>query len=48
VRHFAQSCNLAIDAEHYPHGTRDKEDVPDTTGNIRVDYTVFGFEEEIG
>jgi hypothetical protein len=37
-------CNLNRE-EHYPHGTRDKEDVPDTTGNIRVDYMVFGFEE---
>jgi hypothetical protein len=33
--------------EHYPHGTRNKQDVPDTTGNIRVDYTVFGFEKEV-
>jgi hypothetical protein len=32
--------------EHYPHGTRDKQDVYDTTGNIRVDYTLFGFENE--
>jgi hypothetical protein len=31
-------------AEHYPHGTRDKKDVYDTTGNILVDYTLFGFE----
>jgi hypothetical protein len=31
-------------AEHYPHGTRDKQDVYDTTGNILVDYTLFGFE----
>ncbi|MDR1897813.1 MAG: hypothetical protein LBR10_13595 [Prevotellaceae bacterium] len=29
--------------EHYPHGTRDKQDVYDTTGNIMVDYTLFGF-----
>jgi hypothetical protein len=29
-------------AEHYPHGTRDRQDVPDTTGNIQVDYTLFG------
>jgi hypothetical protein len=33
--------------EHYPHGSRDKEDTPDTTGNIRVDYTLFGFEKNI-
>jgi hypothetical protein len=39
-------CNLNRE-EHYPHGTRDKQDVPDTTGNIQVDYTVFGFEKEI-
>ncbi|MDR0758369.1 MAG: hypothetical protein LBF85_11070 [Tannerella sp.] len=32
-------------AEHYPHGTRDRQDVYDTTGNILVDYTLFGFEQ---
>ncbi|MDR1224079.1 MAG: glucosaminidase domain-containing protein [Tannerella sp.] len=30
--------------EHYPHGARDRQDVYDTTGNILVDYTLFGFE----
>jgi flagellar protein FlgJ len=34
-------------AEHYPHGTRDRQDVPDTTGNIQVDYTLFGFETSV-
>jgi hypothetical protein len=34
-------------AEHYPHGARDKQDVYDTTGNILVDYTLFGFENEV-
>ena len=34
-------------AEHYPHGTRDKQDVYDTTGNILVDYTLFGYENTI-
>jgi hypothetical protein len=29
-------------AEHYPHSTRDRQDVSDTTGNIQVDYTIFG------
>jgi hypothetical protein len=29
-------------AEHYPHGLRNKQDVYDTTGNILVDYTIFG------
>jgi hypothetical protein len=33
--------------EHYPYGVRDKQDVPDTTGNIRVDYTLFGFQNEV-
>jgi hypothetical protein len=33
--------------EHYPHGARDKQDVYDTTGNIQVDYTLFGFENEV-
>jgi flagellar protein FlgJ len=34
-------------AEHYPHGLRDRQDVTDTTGNILIDYTLFGFEESI-
>ena len=33
--------------EHYPHGMRDRQDVPDTTGNILVDYTLFGYENEL-
>jgi hypothetical protein len=33
-------------AEHYPHGVRDRQDIPDTTGNIRIDYTLFGYENE--
>jgi hypothetical protein len=33
--------------EHYPHGTRDRQDVYDTTGNILVDYTLFGFENHL-
>jgi hypothetical protein len=33
--------------EHYPHGVRDRQDVYDTTGNILVDYTLFGFENEV-
>ncbi|MDR0845446.1 MAG: hypothetical protein LBN71_09505 [Tannerella sp.] len=31
----------------YPHGIRDRQDVPDSTGNIRVDYTLFGFEKTV-
>jgi hypothetical protein len=34
-------------AEHYPHGVRDRQDTADTTGNILVDYTLFGFENII-
>jgi hypothetical protein len=33
--------------EHYPHGVRDKQDVYDTTGNVLVDYTLFGYENSI-
>jgi hypothetical protein len=33
--------------EHYPHGVRDRQDVPDTTGNILIDYTLFGFENDV-
>lgn len=29
--------------EHYPNGKRDAQDVPDATGNMRIDYTIFGF-----
>jgi hypothetical protein len=31
--------------EHYPHGLRDRQEVPDSTGNLRIDYTLFGFEK---
>jgi hypothetical protein len=30
-------------AEHYPNGLRNREDVPDATGNMRIDYTIFGY-----
>jgi hypothetical protein len=33
--------------EHYPHGVRDRQDVYDTTGNILIDYTLFGFENTV-
>jgi hypothetical protein len=33
--------------EHYPHGARDRQDVYDTTGNILVDYTLFGYENTV-
>jgi hypothetical protein len=33
--------------EHYPHGVRDRQNVPDTTGNILIDYTLFGFENAV-
>ncbi|MDR1593496.1 MAG: hypothetical protein LBS43_03280 [Prevotellaceae bacterium] len=39
VGYWVASLNRA---EHYPHGLRDKQDVYDTTGNILVDYTLFG------
>jgi hypothetical protein len=32
---------------HYPHGICNRQDVPDSTGNIRVDYTLFGFENTV-
>ena len=31
--------------EHYPHCDRKKDDVPDITHNILIDYTIFGYEE---
>jgi hypothetical protein len=33
--------------EHYPHGARDRQDTPDTTGNLLVDYTLFGYENTV-
>jgi len=30
--------------QHYPNGKRDKQNVPDTTGNMFIDYTIFAFE----
>lgn len=32
-----------IRSQHYPYGKRDREDVPDTTGNMFIDYTIFAF-----
>lgn len=29
--------------EHYPHGVRNSDNVPDLTGNLLIDYAVFGF-----
>jgi len=28
--------------EHYPHGERKKDDVPDLSNNLLVDYSIFG------
>ncbi len=39
-------CALSRE-EHYPYGVRDRQDIMDTTGNICVDYTLFGFEQSI-
>jgi hypothetical protein len=33
--------------EHFPHGVRDRQNTPDITGNILVDYTLFGFEDDV-
>jgi hypothetical protein len=29
--------------EHYPYGKCDAQNAPDVTGNMEVDYTIFGF-----
>lgn len=31
--------------EHYKHGERKVDDVPDLTNNMLIDYSIFGFEE---
>ncbi len=31
--------------EHYIHGERKKDDVPDLTNNMLIDYSLFGFDE---
>jgi len=35
--------------EHYPHGERKRDDVPDLSNNLRIDYSIFGttYETEI-
>ncbi|MDR1121799.1 MAG: hypothetical protein LBM08_12890 [Dysgonamonadaceae bacterium] len=43
IKVFNWQCALDR-AEHYPHGLRDRQDVADTTGNLLVDYTLFGIE----
>ena len=30
--------------EHYPHGERKKDDIADLTNNMRIDYSIFGFD----
>lgn len=32
--------------EHYPHGIRNSENVPDMTNNLFFDYSIFGFKEK--
>ncbi|MFN3753697.1 hypothetical protein [Flavobacterium sp.] len=39
VGYFLSSFIRELD---YPHGTRDRQDVTDLTGNMFVDYTLFG------
>jgi len=34
-----------VEREHYPNGKRDKQDVPDLTGNMFIDYTIFAYKE---
>lgn len=31
--------------EHYPFGERKRDNVPDMTNNMLIDYSIFGFEE---
>jgi hypothetical protein len=33
--------------EHYFHGERKKDDVPDLTANMLIDYSIFAFEEAL-
>ena len=28
--------------EHYPNGERKRDEVPDLSNNVRVDYSIFG------
>ena len=36
-----------IRPEHYPQGIREGRDVPDTTGNMFCDYSLFGYRKAI-
>jgi hypothetical protein len=38
---------VGADLRVCPLPSRDKQDVYDTTGNMQVDYTLFGFENEV-
>lgn len=42
----AVSASL-IRAEHYPQGIRERHDVQDMTGNMFMDYSIFGYERAI-
>jgi hypothetical protein len=41
VERFSQSQSIEINR------VRDRQNTPDTTGNILVDYTLFGFEADV-
>jgi hypothetical protein len=34
--------------EHYPNGERKRDDVPDLSNNVRVDYSIFGTTYTVG
>ena len=33
--------------EHYPHGERKRDDVPDLSNNVLIDYSIFGTSYEV-
>lgn len=33
--------------EHYPHGERKSDGVPDLSGNMLIDYSIFGFDPQV-
>ncbi len=32
--------------QHYPHGERKRDRVPDLSNNMLIDYSIFGFDEK--
>ncbi|MGL4723000.1 MAG: hypothetical protein ACRCWW_00610 [Scandinavium sp.] len=40
---LGSACQSFIRQQHYPYGERSRDGIPDTTGNMLVDYSLFAY-----